>query len=93
MSTERTGTDRTSVSLPVDLAEYARSKGNASQYIAGLIEHDKKKAEETEALHAMFERHGYTGDHAVTADGIAKMGGRLRDLEARRAAARLRRAA
>jgi hypothetical protein len=78
-------TDRTSISLPAHLAEYARVKGagNTSGYIADLIEHDRQRDE----LHAMFETHGYTGDHAITDAGVAAMGDRLRARRAARTAA------
>ena len=82
------GTERTSISLPVELAEYARQKGNASQYIAGLIAQDRDRVERAARLRDMFERHGYTGDKAITDEGVARMTDRLRDHQARRAAAR-----
>ena len=76
-------TERTSVSLPADLAEYARTKGqgNTSSYIADLIERDRER----DALRDMFTRHGYTGVKAVTDEGVAAMGDRLRALRAQRA--------
>jgi hypothetical protein len=70
-------TGKTSITLPTDLLEYARSKGNTSQYVASLIEADRRKA----SLAAMFARHGYTGDQAITGEGIAAMGDRLASLE------------
>jgi hypothetical protein len=76
-------TERTSVSLPADLAEYARAKGqgNTSSYIADLIERDRQR----DALREMFARHGYTGDKAITEVGVAAMGERLKALRAQRA--------
>jgi hypothetical protein len=78
-------TERTSVSLPPELAEYARAKGNGntSSYIADLIAHDRDRDE----LREMFARHGYVGEKAVTDDGVAAMGERLRALRARRTTA------
>ncbi|WP_027345958.1 hypothetical protein [Hamadaea tsunoensis] len=85
------GTERTSVSLPMDLAEYARAKGkgNTSSYIADLIERDRKR----DTLLAMFSRHGYTGDKQVTDDGAATMAARLRDRKRQAAAQREHKAA
>jgi hypothetical protein len=76
--------DRTSISLPSDLAEYAKAKGagNTSSYIADLIERDRQR----DALRAMFEAHGYAGDRTITDAGIAAMGDRLRAVRAQRAA-------
>jgi hypothetical protein len=75
--------ERTTVSLPTDLAEWARqrSDGNVSGYVAGLIARDKKRA----MLMSMFQQHGYVGDKAITDEGIAAMGERLHTLNARRA--------
>lgn len=76
--------DRTSISLPTDLAEYAKAKGagNTSSYIADLIERDRQRDE----LRTMFEAHGYTGANAITETGATAMGDRLRILRAQRAA-------
>jgi hypothetical protein len=75
--------DRTSISLPTDLADYAKAKGagNTSSYIADLIERDRQR----DALHAMFQTHGYAGAKAITETGTAAMGDRLRTLRAQRA--------
>ena len=79
-------TERTSVSLPTDLADYARTKGqgNTSGYIAELIERDRRRDE----LRAMFARHGYTGDKTITDEGATAMGERLHQLRDRRGAQR-----
>jgi hypothetical protein len=75
-----------SVSIPVELAEYARSKsqGKTSSCVADLIERDRERDE----LRAMFARHGYTGDKAITDKGVAEMGNRLRARRAKREARR-----
>lgn len=85
---ERVERDRTTVSLPVDLAEYARAKGNGntSAYLAGLIEKDRR----LDDLRVMFVEHGYVGDKAITDEGVAAMRERLTDLRARRTAGRRR---
>jgi hypothetical protein len=84
--TDKVDRERTSVSLPVDLAEYARAKGdgNTSAYLAGLIERDRHLDE----LRAMFVEHGYTGDMAITEAGVAAMRARLNEVRTRRAASR-----
>ena len=71
------------MSLPTDLAEWARlrGEGNVSGYVASLIARDKKRA----MLMTMFEQHGYAGEKAITEEGIAAMGERLHALNARRA--------
>jgi hypothetical protein len=79
-------TERTSVSLPVDLAEWARERsgGNVSGYIAGLIARDKRRA----AFMQLSADAGYVGENAITEAGIARMGERLHALNARRAGKR-----
>ena len=81
MSADRT--DRTSVSLPVDLAEYARKKGkgNTSNYIASLIEKDRR----LDAVKAMLAEHGYVGDKAITDEEVAAMRDRLHGVRRERA--------
>jgi hypothetical protein len=51
------GTEKTSISLPTDLAEYARRRaaGDTSAYIAGLIERDRRN----ETIRQALEDHGY----------------------------------
>ncbi|WP_117215465.1 hypothetical protein [Allorhizocola rhizosphaerae] len=68
-------TEKTSISLPADLAEYARRRaaGNTSAYIAGLIERDKRN----EQIRLMLEEHGYVGDLAITEAGKDRMRARL----------------
>ncbi|WP_212842389.1 hypothetical protein [Catellatospora sp. IY07-71] len=75
--------DRTSISLPVDLAEYARAKGkgNTSAYLASLIERDRR----LDRIKAMLAEHGYTGDRAVTDVGVAAMRERLNQVRRQRA--------
>jgi hypothetical protein len=75
--------ERTSISLPTDLAEYAKAKGagNTSSYIADLIARDRQRDE----LQAMFAAHGYVGAKAITEAGTAAMGERLRTRRAQRA--------
>lgn len=84
-------TEKTSISLPTDLAEYARRRaaGNTSAYIAGLIEQDKRN----EHTRKLLEEHGYTGALAITDEGKAKMRARLDRAEASRGARRGQRAA
>jgi hypothetical protein len=76
-------TERTSVSLPTNLAEWARARGNGnvSSYVARLIAEDKRRQERM----AMFADHGYVGDKAITEVGTAAMGERLHTLTAQRA--------
>lgn len=78
-----TGTEKTSISLPADLADYARKRaaGNTSAYIAGLIEQDKR----SETTRLMLEDHGYVGDLAITEKGKAAMRERLARASLRRA--------
>jgi hypothetical protein len=85
---ERVERDRTSVSLPYDLAEFARAKGkgNTSAYLASLIERDRL----LDDLRAMFVEHGYVGSKAITDEGVAAMRSRLNEVRARRAASRRR---
>ncbi|MEU8074961.1 hypothetical protein AB0B31_05880 [Catellatospora citrea] len=75
--------DRTSISLPVDLAEYARAKGNGntSAYLASLIEKDRR----LDRIKAMLVEHGYTGEQAITDDGVAAMRDRLHRVRRERA--------
>jgi len=58
---------RTSISLPTDLAEFARSRasGNTSGYIAGLIAEDRRRVRVWERLAEL----GYTGDKTPTDQG------------------------
>jgi hypothetical protein len=77
-----TGTEKTSISLPTDLIAWARRKGNASKYIAELIERDKRR----ERTRDMFVAHGYVGELAITDEGIKAAGERLAAIEARRTA-------
>jgi hypothetical protein len=72
--------DKTSISLPTDLAEYARSKGNASAYLASLIAADRRRAQ----LADLFARQGYTDDQAITTEGMDAMGERLAAIEDQR---------
>lgn len=74
---------RTSVSLPVDLAEYARAKGqgNTSAYLASLIAKDRHLDE----IKTMLIEHGYTGDRAITGEGVETMRDRLRTVRLARA--------
>jgi len=75
MTEGRPATEKTSISLPADIAEYARHKaaGNTSAYIAGLIEKDRR----SERTRQLLEEHGYVGDLAITEDGKAAMRERL----------------
>jgi hypothetical protein len=75
--------DRTSISLPVDLAEYARTKGqgNTSAYLASLIEKDRR----LDRIKAMFVDHGYTGDLTITDEGVSAMRDRLHRVRRERA--------
>lgn len=78
--------DRTSISLPVDLAEYARAKGsgNTSAYLASLIEKDRR----LDRIKAMLAEHGHTGDRAITDAGVAAMRERLSQVRRKRAQGR-----
>jgi hypothetical protein len=82
----REQTDRTSISLPVDLAEYARTKGkgNTSAYLARLIEKDRR----LDRIKEMFVEHGYTGALAITDEGVADMRDRLHRVRHERARGR-----
>jgi hypothetical protein len=84
-------TNRTSISLPVDLAEYARAKGqgNTSAYLARLIEKDRR----LDRIKAMLAEHGYTGDLAVTDAGVVAMRDRLHRTRQERTRRRQQRAA
>jgi hypothetical protein len=64
---------RTSITLPVNLAEYAARRGNTSAYIAGLIAKDQRRERILQAL----ADHGYVGDLAVTEEGLARARERL----------------
>ncbi len=68
-------TEKTSISLPAELAEYARRRasGNTSAYIAGLIERDKHN----ESVRNKLEDHGYVGPLAITEAGKDRMRERL----------------
>jgi hypothetical protein len=76
-------TEKTSISLPIELAEYARRRadGNTSAYIAGLIERDRR----IERVRLRLEEHGYVGDLAITEVGKAAMRERLASAERKRA--------
>ena len=80
-----TNVERATVSLPSDLAAWARARAgdNVSGYMAGLIRKDKRLVE----LMEMFERHGYVGDKAITEAGIDAARARLHGHRARRQAA------
>jgi hypothetical protein len=77
-----TAVTRTAVSLPVDLAEWAKARGggNFSSYLADLIRADKRRVD----LAEMFEGHGYVGDKAITESGVDVARTRLHGLRARR---------
>jgi hypothetical protein len=81
---EGQGYRRTSISLPISLAEYAtrRAGGNTSAYIAGLIASDQRR----ERMRARLEQHGYVGDMAITDEGRARARARLDAAAASRAA-------
>ncbi|MEV0459447.1 hypothetical protein [Catellatospora methionotrophica] len=83
---DRVTRERKTLSLPVDLAEYAerRGQGNTSAYVAGLIEKDRRLA----GLRQMFAEHGYVGDRAITEEGVAAMRQSLYATRSRRAASR-----
>jgi len=75
---------RTSISLPVDLAEFARSRaaGNTSGYIADLIAEDRRRVRVWERL----AEHGYTGDKAPTDEGRQRARSLLERRHAKKAA-------
>jgi hypothetical protein len=75
---------RTSISLPVDLAEFARSRasGNTSSYIAGLIAEDRRRLRVWERL----AEHGYTGDKTPTDQGRERAREKLEQHRSRRKA-------
>jgi hypothetical protein len=81
-------TDRTTISLPIDLIAYAREKGrgNTSAYLASLIEKDRR----LDRMKLMFVEHGYTSNMAITDEGVAAMRDRLHGLRRRRADSRRR---
>jgi hypothetical protein len=77
---------RKSFSLPTSLAEWVdrrATRGNASAYIAGLIEADRRR----ELARQELREFGYTGDLEVTDEGRAA----ARALLDRQAASRARR--
>jgi hypothetical protein len=76
-------TEKTSISLPTDLAEYARHRaaGNTSAYIASLIARDRR----ADRARQLLEAHGYTGPLAITEEGKAAMRERLERAERSRA--------
>jgi hypothetical protein len=79
----RTGSERTSITMPVDLAEYARKRadGNLSAYLAGLVAEDRRRAQVWERL----AEHGYQGDLAPTEEGRRRARARLDEHRAKRA--------
>ena len=83
MTNSGSNTEKTSISLPADLAEYARrrAEGNTSAYIANLIERDRR----LERIRLRLEKHGYVGDLAITEAGKAVMRERLARAERKRA--------
>jgi len=83
------GWKRKSFSLPTSLAEWVEqkaSRGNASAYIASLIESDRNRALAREELRDF----GYTGDLEITDEGRAAARAML-DRQAASRAARDRR--
>ena len=83
MTSSGPNTEKTSISLPTELAEYARrrAEGNTSAYIASLIERDRR----IERIRLRLEEHGYVGDLAITEAGKAAMRERLARAERKRA--------
>jgi hypothetical protein len=77
------GTVRTSITMPTDLAAFARSRagGNFSGYIQSLVEREQRRVT---ALQRLTE-HGYTGDLAPTEAGRARARARLEQHRAKRA--------
>jgi hypothetical protein len=83
MTASGSGSEKTSISLPTDLAEYARrrAEGNTSAYIASLIERDRR----VERTRLALEEHGYVGELAITEQGKEVMRERLNRAQAKRA--------
>jgi hypothetical protein len=81
---EESGTVRTSITMPIDLATFARSRsgGNFSGYIQALVEREKRRVTALQRL----EEHGYTGELAPTEAGRALARARLERHRAKRAA-------
>ena len=78
---------RKTFSLPTSLAEWVdrrAARGEASAYIAGLIEADQRR----ELSRAELRDFGYTGDQEITAEGRAAARALLNRQAASRAARR-----
>jgi hypothetical protein len=77
------GTVRTSITMPTDLAAFARSRsgGNFSGYIQSLVEREQRRVTALERL----AEHGYVGDLAPTEAGRALARARLEQHRARKA--------
>ncbi|GIG00920.1 hypothetical protein [Catellatospora citrea] len=64
------GTFRTSITMPVSLAEFARARsgGNFSAYLASLVERDRRR----DLAHQRLAEFGYEDDMAPTEEGRAR---------------------
>ncbi|MEV4411552.1 hypothetical protein [Catellatospora sp. NPDC049609] len=69
------GTFRTSITMPINLAEYAqaRSGGNFSAYLTSLVERDRRR----EVAQQRLAEFGYVDDMAPTEEGRARARARL----------------
>jgi hypothetical protein len=78
----RSTSERTSITMPVDLAAFARSRagGNMSAYLASLVAEDKRRTAAWERL-AEF---GYRDELAPTAEGRRRARRLLDEHKARR---------